>query len=328
VLAGVEKDTAYFGDGQRKVFRVRRCCFPSVEAGRNGSTFLTDWNRRAMSQYTNYTVASEDYDSTRIPIGVETILGCLARTSVPLREQSLLEAGCGTGNYLHALRPHVSCVVGIDFSEGMLAQARTKLGRDVELTCGSILKLPYEAERFHGITCNQVLHHLDDGPGVAADLAAFESRDFPNVIQFIQEAYRVLRPGGTLVINATTHVQFFNGYWWAELIPAAVERLKLRMPDLDQLKRILAEAGFEIGSVEADLDGILQGPSYLDPKGPLSEAWRAGDSTWSLASDTELAAARQRVEQRNLDGTMRAYLDEREAIRREFGQSTFFCARK
>jgi SAM-dependent methyltransferase len=281
-----------------------------------------------MSEYANYTLASEDYDTTRIPVGVDTILSCLARTDVPLSEQTVLEAGCGTGNYLQALRPHLGSLAGIDFSEGMLAQARTKLGEDVELTCGSILDLSYEDERFDGIICNQVIHHLDDGPGAADDPEAWKPCSFPNVTRFIQEAYRVLHSGGALVVNATTHDQFPDGYWWAELIPGAVARLSCRLPDLDQLKRIITAAGFEIESVSADLDGILQGPSYLDPKGPLSEAWRAGDSTWSLVSDTELASARQRVEQMNVAGTMQAYLDEREKKRLEVGQSTFVCGRK
>jgi SAM-dependent methyltransferase len=281
-----------------------------------------------MSQYANYTVASEDYDKTRIPVGVDAILSCLARTDVPLSAQSVLEAGCGTGNYLQALSPHLGSLVGIDFSEGMLAQARAKLGEDVELTCGSILDLSFEDERFDGITCNQVIHHLDEGPGEADDPAAWEPCSFPNVTRFIHEAYRVLRPGGALVINATTHDQMLDGYWWADLISVAAARMNCRLPDLDQLRQIFAGAGFETESVSADLDGVLQGPSYLDPKGPLSEAWRAGDSTWSLAADAELASARQRVEQMNLEGTMQAYLDERERKRLEVGQSMFVCGRK
>ena len=281
-----------------------------------------------MSQYANYTLASEDYDKTRIPVGVDTILGSLARTGVPLNEQTVLEAGCGTGNYLQALRPHLGSLFGVDFNEGMLAQARAKLGEDVELTCGSILDLAYEDERFDGVVCNQVVHHLDEGPGEADDPAAWKPCSFPNVTRFAEEAYRVLRPGGALVINATTNDQMLGGYWWAELIPVAVARLCCRLPDLDQLRQIFPGAGFEIESVSADLDGILQGPSYLDPKGPLSEAWRTGDSTWSLASDAELAGARQRVEQMNLEGTMQAYLDERETKRLEIGQSTFVCGRK
>jgi SAM-dependent methyltransferase len=281
-----------------------------------------------MSQFADYTHASQDYDITRIPVGVDSILGCLARTGVPLSEQTVLEAGCGTGNYLQALCPHLGSLVGVDFNECMLAQARAKLGEDVELTCGSILDLSYEDQRFDGITCNQVVHHLDEGPGEADDPAKWNPCGFPNVTRFIQEAYRVLRPGGALVLNVTTHDQFPDSFWWAELIPLAVARLRCRLPDVDQLRRILAEAGFEIESVVADLDGILQGPSYLDPKGPLSEAWRVGDSTWSLASDAELINARQRVEHMNAAGTMQAYLDQREKTRREIGQSTFVCGRK
>lgn len=281
-----------------------------------------------MSQYANYTLASEDYDTTRIPVGVDIILSYLTQTGVPISEQTVLEAGCGTGNYLQAMRPHLGSIVGVDFNEGMLAQARTKLGEDVELACGSILDLLYENERFDGIICNQVIHHLEEGPGAANDPAAWKPCSFPNVLRFIQEAYRVLRPGGAFVINAATHDQLLDGYWWAELIPAAVARLRCRLPDPDQLKQMLAEAGFEIESVSADLEGILQGPSYLDPSGPLSEAWRAGDSTWSLASDAELDSARQRIEQWNLEAKMQAYLDEREKKRLKVGQTTFFCGRK
>ena len=85
------------------------------------------------------------------------------------------------------------------------------------------------------------------------------------------------------------------------------------------------EAGFDIEAVSADRDGILQGPSYLDPEGPLSETWRAGDSTWSLASDAELADAQQRVERMNAEGTMQDYLDQRESKRLDIGQTTFVC---
>ncbi len=148
-----------------------------------------------MSQYANYTLASEDYDKTRIPVGVDAILGCLARTGVPLSEQTVLEAGCGTGNYLQALRPHLGSLVGVDFSEGMLAQARAKLGEEVELTFGSILEMPYDDERFDGIICTQVIHNLEEGPRVSDDPATWASNGFPYVTRFIQEAYRVLRPG-------------------------------------------------------------------------------------------------------------------------------------
>ena len=281
-----------------------------------------------MSQYANYALDSDSYDTTRIPVGLDTILACLARTATPLSQQVLLEAGCGTGNYLHALHPHVGSLSGIDFSEGMLTQARRKLDEQVGLTCGSILDMAFEDESFDGITCNQVIHHLEEGPSAADDPSAWEPSQFPNMTQFTREAWRVLKPGGAFVINATTHDQFRDGYWWAALIPTAVSRLVCRMPDFDQLQQILREAGFEIESVEPELHGILQGSSYLDHEGPLKEAWRAGDSTWSLVTETELADAQHRVEQMNSEGTIQAWLDEREQYRSKIGQTTFICARK
>lgn len=281
-----------------------------------------------MSQYADYNHTSQDYDTTRIPVGVDSILACLARTGIPLSEQTVLEAGCGTGNYLQALCPHLGSLVGVDINERMLAEARAKLGERVELTCGSILDLHYENQSFDGITCNQVIHHLEEGPGKADNPATWKPCGFANVARFIRETYRVLSPAGALVVNTSTHAQLRDGFWWAELIPLAVARLRYRLPDLDRLTRILAAAGFEIESVTADLDGTLQGPSYLDPMGPLSAAWRAGDSSWSLASDEELENARRRVKRMNDAGTLYSYVDQREQKRRAIGQTTFVCCRK
>lgn len=281
-----------------------------------------------MSKYANYSTASGDYDKTRISVGVETILACFRQTDVPLGEQAVLEAGCGTGNYLEALRGHVGSLHGVDFNEGMLAQARSKVGEDVELSCGSVTALSFEDGSFDGVTCNQVIHHLEEGPSAVDDPAEWQPCTFSNLTRFIEEAYRVLRPGGALVLNVTTLDQFRDGYWWADLVPDAVERLSCRMPSIVQLQEIMTGAGFESELVSADLLGILQGASYLNPDGPLSETWRAGDSTWSLVSDTELANAQQRVERMNVDGTMQAYLDEREEKRASTGQSTFVCGRK
>lgn len=281
-----------------------------------------------MFEFEDYAVTSGDYDSTRSPIGVGTIVSCFARTDVPLREQTVLEAGCGTGNYLHALRPQIGSRFGMDFSEGMLKQARAKLGENVELICGSIMEMPYESEKFDGITCNQVLHHLDEGPSAADDPATWRQSGSPNVTRFTNEAFRVLKLGGAFVLNTATHEQLRDGYWWADLIPVAVARLSCRMPDLNPLTEILSAVGFEIELVKADLVGCLQGASYLDPTGPLNEAWRAGDSTWSLATAAELAAATERVERMNRDGTMPAWLEAREEKRRRLGQTTFICGRK
>ena len=58
----------------------------------------------------NYTAVSEDYDRTRVPIGIEIILGCLASGGCPLASLRLLDAGCGTGNYAAELRGYVGAI--------------------------------------------------------------------------------------------------------------------------------------------------------------------------------------------------------------------------
>ena len=70
------------------------------------------------------------------------------------------------------------------------------------------------------------------------------------------------------------------------------------------------------------------GERYLDPAGPLSVAWRAGDSTWSLTTEEEFSHALDNVASRLADGSMAAFLEEREQRRAEVGQTTFLAARK
>ena len=80
-----------------------------------------------MSAYENYTAVSADYDSTRVPIGVEIILGCLAAGGGSLASLRLLDAGCGTGSYTAVLRPHVGAIDAVDLNPSMLGVARAKL---------------------------------------------------------------------------------------------------------------------------------------------------------------------------------------------------------
>jgi ubiquinone/menaquinone biosynthesis C-methylase UbiE len=73
-----------------------------------------------MSSYEHYDKTAAHYDRTRWPIGAEIIVGCLAQGRVPLAEMTLLDAGCGTGNYALALLPHVARIEALDRSAGML----------------------------------------------------------------------------------------------------------------------------------------------------------------------------------------------------------------
>ena len=82
-----------------------------------------------MSAYEDYTAVSADYDRTRIPIGIEIILGCLAASGRPLTSLRLLDAGCGTGSFTAALRRHVGAIDAVDLNPSMLCVAREKVDR-------------------------------------------------------------------------------------------------------------------------------------------------------------------------------------------------------
>ena len=101
-----------------------------------------------------------------------------------------------------------------------------------------------------------------------------------------------------------------------------------RFPPIEKIEEVLQAAGFHsIGKI-VPLHEVLQGQGYLDPEGPLKKTYRDGDSSWSLVSDEQLDGVFERVRVMNEQGTMTAYLEQREAMRRDVGQATFVFGRK
>lgn len=89
---------------------------------------------------------------------------------------TVLDLACGTGDLCEDLRRAGHVAVGIDFSAGMLAAART----GAPLVRADALRLPVPDATVDGVVCGFALRNL-------VDLGAF-----------LTECARVLRPGGRL----------------------------------------------------------------------------------------------------------------------------------
>jgi ubiquinone/menaquinone biosynthesis C-methylase UbiE len=98
----------------------------------------------------------------------------------------VLDVATGTGFTALAFAPLVKHVTGVDVSEGMLEQARTKAAANVTFRKGAAESLPFGDAQFDLVTCRVAPHH------------------FVSVPKFLAESYRVLRAGGKLIISDTT----------------------------------------------------------------------------------------------------------------------------
>jgi SAM-dependent methyltransferase len=94
----------------------------------------------------------------------------------------ILDAGCGTGGNMRLLRRY-GRVVGIDLAPEAIEFGSAR--HTGALARGSVLQLPFVDSRFDLVTSFEVLYHR----GVPSEAAA------------LAEAWRVLRPGGRLLLR-------------------------------------------------------------------------------------------------------------------------------
>jgi demethylmenaquinone methyltransferase/2-methoxy-6-polyprenyl-1,4-benzoquinol methylase len=106
--------------------------------------------------------------------------------NIPKGTSRLLDVGCGTGNILIAIKKRharINCT-GIDFSSAMLYRARKKLPGSTFRQLSLNEKLPFPDKYFDVVTCIKVLFAV------------------PHAVYTIKELKRVLKDGGTLIIDS------------------------------------------------------------------------------------------------------------------------------
>jgi SAM-dependent methyltransferase len=132
----------------------------------------------------------------------------------------VLDAGCGTGGLILRLRawnPEWR-FSGIDFMPIACELARKRCGPDVDIRVASITELPFADESFDAVVSADVVCQVDN-PEVAA-----------------AEFFRVLRPGGIVVLNVPAYM-----WMWSYHDDSCQTKHRYTRPEIDGLLR---SAGF------------------------------------------------------------------------------------
>jgi SAM-dependent methyltransferase len=155
---------------------------------------------------------------------------------------SILEVGVGTGHNLPYYSQRARAVVGLEISPAMLrraeARARSVRRRDpagpaIEIRLGDVEDLEFESESFDTVVSFLVFCSLPDPARATAEI------------------YRVLKPGGRLLVFEHVAANGGSLRWWQDRLNPVWRCFACGCNLNRDTGRILAEGGFDCRSVEA-----------------------------------------------------------------------------
>ncbi len=141
-------------------------------------------NKRPADVASMFDGVAKRYDRTNTVLsGGNAVLWRMAliRAVDPQAGERILDVAAGTGTSSAALTRSGATVVALDFSPGMVAEGRRR-HKNIEFVEGDAEKLPFGDNEFDAVTISFGLRNVSQ-PKVA-----------------LSEMYRVLKPGGRLVI--------------------------------------------------------------------------------------------------------------------------------
>src|SRR5262245_37292247 len=173
---------------------------------------------------------------------VRCLIPLLERQHIDLAGKSVLDAGCGYGGFLSALREKFSLKepLGIDLDREMIRIGQEKCPRDICLQEGDFFRI--EDGKYNFILMRDVLEHMGDVAGA------------------LEKAAGRLLPGGTIYVSFAPFFSPFGGHQhngegffsnvpWLQCLPKTWIR---------RLLRLQGNSYKSVWELEADIDGVLR----------------------------------------------------------------------
>jgi ubiquinone/menaquinone biosynthesis C-methylase UbiE len=261
-------------------------------------------NTNADSDSVNYDNVSHTYDTGRIAL--TEVTEKLVRLIQAGRNSTVLDMGCGTGNYTAAIQQAVKKVIGIDLSTGMLNQARAK-SPSLQLIYGDITSLPFQSEAFDAAYAVQVFHHIR------------------NKEVFLAEARRVLKNGAYLALDSCSHQQM-RTFWHYHYFPQGIEVDLARIPDAEDIANLLEDAGFSDVATEISYSDLAF--ENEKPERYLDGDYRDSQSTFCLLTESDIETGCERLREDIASGEVEDIIKQYEAKEALVGGSCIIYGQK
>jgi len=173
----------------------------------------------------NYDQIAHDYNQ-RYPKSQQWKRGqALLEIARHHKNGAVLEVGSGTGFWLNMLHQVTPSLFGLDYSLGMIQQAKGQPA-PLKLLRGSGVQLPYQSNTFDLLYSVDAIHHFVDHRA------------------FVAEAFRVLKPGGAFVTIGHDPHEGTTKWYAYDYFDSVYETDLRRYPSGKSLLKWMKDEGF------------------------------------------------------------------------------------